>query len=100
MSGKEESQRFSHFCPTILFNILKKSGLNDVPEFLLNKIYDKLVFRTIENILLAKYSKSSKGNLCDFLREVCEIDSRIEVLKDIGALILLILDDFETKMMV
>jgi len=97
LSGKEESQRFSHFCPTILFNILKKSGLDNVPEFLLSKIHDKLVLKTIENIISAKYPQR---NLCDFLSKISEEDDRIEVLKDIGALILLILDDFETKMVV
>jgi len=96
LSGKKELQRFSHSCPTILFNILKRLGLDGIPEFLLSKIYDKLVLKTIENIISSKYSKE---NLCDFLRNIYETED-VETMKDVGALILLILDDFETRMVV
>ena len=99
MSGKKELQRFSNFCPTTLFNILKKSGFN-IPMALLSKIYEKYAFKTIENIVLAKYSKKS---LCDFLAELDEDvlnDDKIKMLKDISALVLLVLDDLETKVII
>jgi len=93
---EKELQRFSHSCPTILFNILKKIGLDGVPEFLLSKVHDKVVLKTIDNIISSKYSKE---DLCIFLRNIYETEN-VELMKDIGVLILLILDDFETKMVV
>ncbi len=97
MTKKEDVQRFSLFCPTTLFNILNKANFIEASSSVpLERLHDRLVVQTILKIVSKKYSR---GNACLFLKEIISNENNA-IIKDVAALILLVLDDFETKIII